>query len=647
MSKQPATGAACAEPLLRVRDLAVSFETRSGVVEAVRGVDLSLHPAQCLAIVGESGSGKSVMARTLVGLAGPTATVRASQFRFEGQQVSQYGDRQWRRLRGVRIGFVLQDALSSLDPLRRIGDEVGEPLAVHRVVARRYRHAKVIELLGNVGIPEPELRARQYAHELSGGLRQRALIASAIAAGPSLVIADEPTTALDVTIQAQVLDLLATKRDEGTAVLLISHDLTVVARMADRIAVMYAGLIVEEGPAEQVLVDPAHPYTVDLLAAAPTLTGARSSHATGMTVGVAASGPGCPYCDRCVLVDDQCRQALPGLAPYGAEGIEVRCWHPGEARVPLGETAPTESRRLAGATIVEVSRVAKRFRSPNGSWRQAVDDVSFELRAGESLGIVGESGSGKTTTAQMVLGMLAPDSGEVRLDGAAWSTLRESERRAQRFRVQIVHQDPLSAFDPRFTVERIVGEALGRPGHRGAVASRERVVELLTQVGLNGSILPRRGRELSGGQRQRIAIARALATNPEVVVCDEPVSALDVSIQAQILDLLTTLRTNLGVALLFISHDLGVISQVCDRVLVMKDGIIVERGDVNDVFNHPRHIYTQSLLAAVTRRPVTATATNGTEGPPRPGLAANSPFDVHGRFLNVDTVSNPHAASAN
>jgi peptide/nickel transport system ATP-binding protein len=616
-----ADGPADVGPLLSVRDLSVEFDTRHGPVRAVRGVDLALRSGQCLAVVGESGSGKSVTARTLVGLAGRNATVRAAELGFEGADLRRNGEQQWRRLRGARIGFVLQDALSSLDPLRRVGDEIAEPLAVHGLLNRRERTARVVDLLTDVGVPEAALRARQYPHELSGGLRQRALIASAIAAGPPLLIADEPTTALDATVQAQVLDLLAARRDGGAAVLLISHDLTVVGRMADHIAVMYAGLVVEEGPVERLLNRPSHPYTVDLLAAAPSFDrAARPSRRTaGVVLAPPADGPGCPYSTRCALADSRCRAELPPLLPLprkgpppvdGADaGGTVRCWHAGES--PAGATgddgavaeaapAPSPSKGQA-EPLIDARELVKRFRSPDRTWRHAVDGVSFRLRPGEALGIVGESGSGKTTLAHLVTGMLAPDEGTVRLDGEAWSDATERERRPRRSRVQTVQQNPLESFDPRFSVERIVGEALGRPGRRAAAAERRRITELLHRVGLDGSVLQRRGAELSGGQRQRVAIARALAPEPEVIVCDEPVSALDVSVQAQILDLFAALRGDLGVALLFISHDLGVIREICDRVLVMKDGKVVEEGDVARVFDAPQHPYTQALLAALTR----------------------------------------------
>jgi peptide/nickel transport system ATP-binding protein len=587
------------EHLLEVQHLSIDFVDRDRRVSAVRDVSLTLDAGECLAVVGESGSGKSATARALIGLAGSTAEVRAERLAYQGRELSALSEAKWREIRGARIGFVLQDALSSLDPLRRIGNEVGEPLVVHTTLSKGERRQRVESLLADVGVPEPRLRARQFPHELSGGLRQRALIASAIAADPSVVIADEPTTALDVTVQAQVLDLLAQKKTAGTAVLLISHDLTVVGRLADRIAVMYAGLIVEEGPAADVLTRPLHPYTTDLLAAAPNLdnTGVLLTNARAGALAPPSTGPGCPYVSRCSLADDRCRAELPDLAEH--DSVNVRCWYAGAAREQAATFETAEP--AIGDVLVQVSGISKRFRSPDGSWLQAVDNVSFDLRAGEALGVVGESGSGKSTTAQIVLAMLEPDAGEVTLDHQAWSSLKEHERRARRPHMQVIYQDPLSSFDPRFTVQRVVGEALGKPGRRGALTNHARIVELLGQVGLDESILLRRGSDLSGGQRQRVAIARALAPRPEIIVCDEPVSSLDVSIQAQILDLFTRLRLELGVSLLFISHDLGVIHQVCDRVIVMKDGCVVEEGDVRTVFSNPQHLYTKTLLSALPR----------------------------------------------
>ncbi|MEU6432060.1 ABC transporter ATP-binding protein [Microbispora sp. NPDC046973] len=584
-------------PLLEVAGLSVDFATRRGVVRAVRDVDLSLRAGECLAVVGESGSGKSVTARTLLGLAGPGARVRARTLSFEGRDLRRLSGREWRRLRGRRIGYVLQDALTSLDPLRRVGHEVAEALEVHGLAGRDDLDDQVIGLLAEAGVPDPGVRFLQYPHELSGGLRQRALIASAIAARPSLLVADEPTTALDVTVQAQVLDLLGERARAGTAVLLISHDLAVVARLADHVAVLYAGLVVERGPADALLRAPAHPYTADLLAAVPAVDG------PALKLPLVRTGPpaaeGCPYAPRCALADDRCRTEPPPLVPYGP-GREVRCFHAGRDRpAPPASGEPAPPPRVREHAVVSARGVTKRYRSPDGSWRTAVDDVSFDLRAGEALGLVGESGSGKSTTARIVLAEIAPDAGTVLLGGEAWSGARERARRARRSRIQLVDQDPLSSFDPRFTVEHVVGEAV--PGRIPRRLRRDRVAGLLAEVGLDDTLLDRRPAQLSGGQRQRVAIARALAPGPEVIVCDEPVSALDVTVQAQILALLARLRREAGVALLFISHDLGVVRQVCDRVAVMKDGALVETGDVADVFHAPRAAYTAELLAAVPR----------------------------------------------
>ncbi|MEU3563956.1 ABC transporter ATP-binding protein [Kitasatospora sp. NPDC006786] len=542
-------------PIVELEGLSVEFGHGRQRTTAVAGVSLSLSAGECLALVGESGSGKSVTARTLVGLTAPGAAVRAERFLVEGRDAAAFGEREWRRVRGRTVALVLQDALSALDPLRRVGTEVGEPLLAHRVLPKAEVPGRVEELLGDVGVPEPAERARQYPHQLSGGLRQRALIASALAAGPRVLVADEPTTALDVTVQAQVLDLLGELKAEGTALLLISHDLAVVARLADRIAVMKDGRIVESGPADRVLGAPEHPYTRMLLAAAPDP-------------------------DR------------PGPAP-AADAQE---------RKQEQDQGQEQDRLLTARGLV------KRYRTPDGGLREAVADVSFTLAPGETLGIVGESGSGKSTTAQLVMGMLAPDAGEVLLDGRPWSALPERERRPARAAVQLVHQDPLASFDPRFTVRRILAEALAVAGVARGAARRERAVGLLTQVGLGEQHLERRPRSLSGGQRQRVAIARALATGPRLLVCDEPVSALDVSVQAQVLELLARLRAELGLAMLFISHDLAVVRQVSDRVLVMKDGRAVEYGPAERVFRSPEHPYTRQLLAAVPRLPARTAA---------------------------------------
>ncbi|MBB5868227.1 peptide/nickel transport system ATP-binding protein [Allocatelliglobosispora scoriae] len=561
-------------PLIEVENLYAGFAARP---TAVDGISFTIERGECLALVGESGSGKSVTARTLVGLTGLHSRVRAESLRFDGEDLQGLAESRWRRIRGARIGFVLQDALSSLDPLRPVGREIAEPLKLHTTLTKVARQAKVLELLASVGVPEPELRAGQYPHQLSGGLRQRALIASAIACGPELLIADEPTTALDATIQAQILALLQELK-AATSLLIVSHDLSVVARLADRVAVMRDGRIVEQGTTAQVLHDPRHDYTKALLAAVP------ATHAKGTRLSSAALVPQ----HRLLEEGEGILRKLEPVAGRDAGGGAADRLRPADDRRPNG-----------GDPVISARELVKSFEGHDKVTRTVVSGVSFDLHPGETVGIVGESGSGKTTTARIVLGLEKPDSGTVSLHGRRWDSLRPVEQRAERRRLQVIYQDPLSSFDPRYTVERIIGEALGVIGLNGS-ARRDRTVELLELVSLDADYLKRRPLELSGGQRQRIAIARALAPEPEVIVCDEPVSALDVSVQAQILDLLADLQERLGVAYLFISHDLGVIHHVSDRVLVMKDGEVVEAGDVRQIFDAPAHDYTRALLGAVS-----------------------------------------------
>ncbi|MHC2144373.1 dipeptide ABC transporter ATP-binding protein [Pseudomonas sp. 210_17 TE3656] len=527
------------QPLIDVRDLQVRFGQGAAVL---KGISFSLQAGECLALVGESGSGKSVTSRTLAGLTGAHAQVQAQRLAFAGQDLLQFDERAWRQVRGAQIGFVMQDALGSLDPLRPVGKEIVEPLQLHTRLNRDQRQARVLELLRQVGVPAPELRARQYPWQLSGGLRQRALIASAIACNPRLLIADEPTTALDATVQAQVLNLLESLRGDSTAMLIVSHDLAVVSRLANRVAVMHNGVIVEQGSVEAVLQDPQHPYTQYLLKAGAAVHFRRPQQ--------------------------------PALAAVSAPAKE------------------------ASAPLLQVLQLSKAFKGPDGQRRTVVDGVSLELYKGRTLGIVGESGSGKTTLTRMILGLETPDGGEIHIKGRPWLNLGEDEKRQLRRSIQVVFQDPLSSFDPRYTVQRVLFEALEVAGHLRA-SWRTRALELLELVRLDESLLLRRPIELSGGQRQRIAIARALAAQPQILVCDEPVSALDVSVQAQILELLDDLKQRLGLACLFISHDLGVINHVSDQVLVMKDGVAVETGAVRDVFDRPQHPYTRALLDAI------------------------------------------------
>ena len=547
-----------ARPLLEVDNLRVRFGPDGPLV--LKGISFVLNRGECLALVGESGSGKSVTSRTLVGLTGHQAQIDAARLHLDGEDLSRFNERTWRRIRGTRIGFVMQDALGSLDPLRPVGREIGEPLLLHTDLTKRQRDEKVIALLRSVSVPEPELRARQYPHQLSGGLRQRALIASAIACAPELLIADEPTTALDATVQAHVLGLLESLRGKDTAMLIISHDLAVVSRLADRVAVMHAGHIVEQGPMSAILNRPQHPYTKSLLAAHAAVH-AKSARLPHFYSTPAPESP-----------------ALSLATPNRPDGDNGR-----------------------GLPLLEARNLVKTFDGPDGEKRTVVSDVSFVLRPGQTLGIVGESGSGKTTTARLMLGLEKPDGGSVEWRGQNWHALSRRQQLAERKRVQVIFQDPLASFDPRYTVERVLFEALEVAGYPRGEKRRARAVELLDLVRLDETYLARRPIELSGGQRQRIAIARALAPEPEVLVCDEPVSALDVSVQAQILDLLTDLKKRLDLACLFISHDLGVIYRVCDRILVMKDGRVVEAGAVREVFDRPRHDYTRALLNAIPR----------------------------------------------
>ncbi|PLR30356.1 ABC transporter ATP-binding protein [Chimaeribacter californicus] len=522
-----------------IHNLTVQFPSEEGLKTVVKGLSLQLHHGESVALVGESGSGKTVTARTLIGLHDPHAQISADRFLINGENMLKADSRRWRAIRGNQIGYVLQDALVSLDPLRRIGQQLSDALRATHPGVKLDILQRSLQLLASAGMPDARQRLALYPHQLSGGLRQRALIAAALAGRPPLLIADEPTTALDMTVQKQILDLLNRRRDDGQALLLISHDLSVVGQLADRVLVMRGGEVVEQGATDALLRAPQHPWTRHLLQAVPT----------PQTRGFRLSSP------------------EPAPLP---------------ARMPA-----------AGAPLLEARHLNKQYGE-----QAVVRDVSFQLAAGETLGIVGESGSGKTTVARMVLGLTEPDSGLITLGGEAWSRVSEQARRARRSTLQLIAQDPLSSFDPRYTVEKIIGESLDAVGIFGD-ARRTRVIQLLDEVRLGAGFLQRYPREMSGGQRQRVAIARAFAPNPALLVADEPVSALDVSVQAQVLDLLADMQAEHHTALLFISHNLGVIHHLADRVLVMRAGEIVEHGEVNSVFTAPQHPWTKKLLAAL------------------------------------------------
>ncbi|WOF23043.1 ABC transporter ATP-binding protein [Microbacterium betulae] len=555
-TRHPVRAAAEAGPRetdLRVRGLTVAFPAVSET-PVVDGVSFDVPRGRVVALVGQSGSGKSVTARSLIGLAGDGARVAVEALRIGGDDLTRADEARWRAIRGTRVGFVLQDALTSLDPLRTVGREVGEAL---REGSRAVRAERTREAIVEAGIPDPDERAAQYPHQLSGGLRQRALIASAIVGDPPFVIADEPTTALDVTVQQRILDLLRGLADSGRGVLLITHDLAVVAQLADHVHVMHRGRIIESGTAREILRTPKEEYTRRLLQAIP------SSRTRGERL--LPPEPGAPATDA----------ARSG----GQDAV----------RTPRAGSEP----------LLRVSGASVSFPAPRRGRRVALDGVGLELRPGETLGIVGESGSGKSTLGRAVLGLQRLDAGRIDLFGEEWSALPERRRRPHRRRIQTISQDPLGTFDPRLPVARLLDQPLRLWTTLGREERRRESRRLLALVGLDAAVLDQRPQRLSGGQRQRVAIAQALASGPELLIADEPVSALDVLTQAQVLDLLVDLRERTGLAMLFISHDLGVVHHLSDRIAVMTEGVVVETGPVDDVFLRPQHPYTQRLLEAV------------------------------------------------
>jgi peptide/nickel transport system ATP-binding protein len=532
------------EPVLSISGLAVAFRTGSELVTAISDINIDVAAGETVAVVGESGSGKSTTAAAVNRLLPENGVITAGSIRFDGRELTELTENAMVTLRGAGIGLVPQDPMSNLNPLMRVGDQIGEALEVHGRTTGDATDARVVELLEMVGITDAANRARQYPHEFSGGMRQRVLIAMGLACKPRLLIADEPTSALDVTVQRRILDQLDELTDDlGTAVFLITHDLALAAERADRIVVMFRGRIVEEGTSDEVLGNPQHEYTKQLLAAAPSLASRRDA-------------------------------------------------------LPKRQAAASET------PFVEVRELRKEFalRSPKPGEPQsftAVDGVSFAIRRGTTVSIVGESGSGKSTTANMVLGLEDVTDGSILFDGLDLTTLRRKELFALRRRVQPVFQNPYASLDPRYTVEQSIAEPL-RVHRIGTPATRHaRVLELLEQVALPAAMAERLPHELSGGQRQRVAIARALALEPELVVLDEAVSALDVLVQAQILDLLADLQKRLGLSYLFISHDLAVVRMISDEVHVMQRGVIVESGTPERIFDDPQHPYTKELLAAI------------------------------------------------
>ncbi len=574
------------QPLLEVRDLDVAFRVNKQDVPAVRGANLTVHPGQTVAIVGESGSGKSTMAHAIIGLLPGTGHVTGGEILFEGKDIATARKKDIVALRGASIGLVPQDPMSNLNPMWRVGSQIKESLKANGIASGKVADRRVVELLEEAGLPEAQRRARQFPHEFSGGMRQRALIAMGLAARPKLLIADEPTSALDVTVQKQILDHLDTLTDElGVAVLLITHDLGLAAERADHLVVMYKGRIVESGPALEILQDPHHPYTQRLVASAPSLASQRLSSL-----------------EHRAEVREQAQRSAVQVAAVGDEA-----------------GAPPDD-------VITVQNLSKVFRLPGSSpFRKtdflAVDDVSFSLRRGTTTAIVGESGSGKSTVARMVLGLLEPTSGTVTFDGVDVSDIgSRADKLALRRRMQPVFQNPYASLDPMYSVYRSIEEPL-RTHDIGSSKEREaRVRDLLEKVSLPASVMRRFPNELSGGQRQRVAIARALALEPEVVICDEAVSALDVLVQAQILTLLNDLQAELGLSYLFITHDLAVVRQIADDVLVMQNGKVVEAAPVETVFESPREDYTRALLDAIPGGSIPLGVVEAGDDLPRRGL---------------------------
>ncbi|GAA5229879.1 ABC transporter ATP-binding protein [Arthrobacter cryoconiti] len=569
-------------PLLEIRDLAITFDTSNGPVHAVRNAHLSIMPGETVAIVGESGSGKSTTALAAIGLLPSNGRVSGGQIFFDGEDITKASSKRIVELRGSSIGMVPQDPMSNLNPVWKIGFQVKETLKANGLAGANSKE-RVAEVLAEAGLPDAAARAKQYPHEFSGGMRQRALIAIGLACRPRLLIADEPTSALDVTVQRQILDHLDRMTTElGTAVLLITHDLGLAAERAEKLVVMYKGQVVESGPALEILRNPQHPYTQRLVNSAPSMASQRlqsqkakdalASAAAQTQESVSADGHSVPVAKDPMVVPSSVSPVIPGHA-------------------------------AKGETILEIKNLTKVFKLRGALGKatdfKAVDDISFSVPRGSTTAIVGESGSGKSTVAQMTLSLLAPTEGSILFDGVEVNTLKGKALFDFRRRVQPIFQDPYGSLDPMFNIYRTIEEPL-KIHKIGDKKSREKKVrELLDQVSMPASTMQRYPNELSGGQRQRIAIARALALNPDVIICDEAVSALDVLVQAQVLNLLNELQEELGLTYLFITHDLAVVRQIADNVCVMQHGRIVETSSTDEVFNNPKQVYTQELLNAI------------------------------------------------
>jgi peptide/nickel transport system ATP-binding protein len=605
-------------PVLEISDLSTHIQLTKSVVHAVGNADLTVEPGEALGLVGESGCGKSMTGLSIMGLLPPGGKIVSGSIKLDGRELVGLSDAELRTIRGNDVAMIFQDPLTSLDPTKTIGYQVAEPVRLHKGASKAQAMGRATEVLGLVGLPRPGERLGDYPHQLSGGMRQRVMIAMALSCEPKLLIADEPTTALDVTIQAQILALLHDLKDRlGMAMLLITHDMGVIAGHADRVQVMYAGRMVEVTSTPNLFQHMRHPYTRALLASIPRLS--QDGRRRLLTIGglppdLARPPAGCRFAPRCSRATDKCRDQEPPLTGESADHL-FSCWHPVDGPADAGANAAAQvaSRPAApdGETapvppLLEVRDLVKEFPVTAGAILQrkvaavhAVSTVSFNVAAGETFGLVGESGCGKTTIGRVVVALERPDSGSVLLDGQDISALSRGELRRQRRDLQLMFQDPYASLDPRMRVGSIIREPLSIQHVGTRREQQQRVFELLDEVGLPRSAVERYPHEFSGGQRQRIGLARALTLSPRVIVADEPVSALDVSIRAQVLNLMKRLQADHGLTYIVISHDLAVVKYMADRIGVMYLGKLVELGSAEDIYQRAAHPYTAGLIATI------------------------------------------------